>query len=144
MVQVASNTKQAMRGNWTQEIQTPLGTTSKESEIFPTTSPSSMISVAPSHLHHQCYTPSLPSRHTHTYCSIPITQAQTPPSKNRRFGPYSPHFKGAKKKFTPLPYPINCMLTNLVNEEHLHLLPPRQTPSPLPKTYNVKKYCTYH
>lgn len=113
-------------------------------ELLPTTSPSSMTSVAPSHLPHQYYILSLHTQYAHTYNSVSTVQVQTPPPRKGGRGPYSPPPKRAKREFTHLPCPISHMSTDLVSKGYLQLLPPSLLPNPLPWGYNVEEYCSYH
>lgn len=140
VVKAASTVEHAIREGWIQEILVPLGTTRKKSKFFPATSLSPMISVAPSHLHHQYHVPPLPAQCIHTYNSFSISQIIHSPTKKGRCKPCSPCPKKVRREFTPLPCPISHMLVNLVNEGYLQLFPPKLPPNPLPKMYNEKKH----
>lgn len=130
MIKTVLRIEHAILDGLVQETNQSLKVAQGEPELFSITFISPMTSTA------QCHH-SIQTMHT------PTTPKQPPSLKRKNIELHSSS-KRTKREFTPLHYPINHMLTNLVNKGHLQLLPPRQLSNPLPKTYDAKKYCTYH
>ncbi len=131
MIKAASRIEHAIQDGLVQENDQPLKTAQRELELFP------IASILPMNSTSQVYH----SAQSYSYSS---NTSPTLITQKKNIGPHPSSSKRTKREFTPLHYPINHMLTNLVNKGHLQLLPPRQPPNPLPKTYDVKKCCTYH